>query len=152
MPLEFQKELVERGLKSIKPINLAVTFIFFIKSNLIKKEWLTDLLCFHPLLKGNGKEKGSPFFSFFKKKILWSFCFPLKKSCLLIRFWREWSDFALELRQYKNYSIQSTKIPILKFPLFFATYTAREKARQFQNWNIFFRNGVILILSLLLFL
>ena len=41
----------------------------------------------------------------------------------------------LEQRQYKNSSIQSTLIPILKLPLFFITYTARGKAQQFQNWN-----------------
>ena len=32
---------------------------------------------------------------------------------------------------------QSEENPNLKFPLLFITYTARGKARQFQNWNIF---------------
>ena len=53
----------------------------------------------------------------------------------------------LELRQYKNNSIQSKKIPVLKLPLFFISYTAKKKARQFQNWNYFGPNGVVLILS-----
>ena len=43
----------------------------------------------------------------------------------------------LELRQYKNDSIQSKIIPTLKLPLFFTTYKVREKTRQFQNWNYF---------------
>ena len=55
----------------------------------------------------------------------------------------------LELRQYKNDSIQSKIIPTLKLPLFFTTYTVRGKARQFQNWNYFWLNGIFLILSLL---
>ena len=33
----------------------------------------------------------------------------------------------LELRKYKNNFIQPKKIPILKLPLFFITYTARKK-------------------------
>ena len=41
----------------------------------------------------------------------------------------------LELRQYKNISIRSKNISTLKLPLFFITYGAREKVRQFQNWN-----------------
>ena len=52
----------------------------------------------------------------------------------------------LELRQYKNNSIQSKIILILKLPLFFITYTAREKARQFKKWNIFVLNGIVLTL------
>ena len=40
-------------------------------------------------------------------------------------------------------------IPILKLPRFFTTYTGREKAWQFQNWNYFWLNRVVLILSLL---
>ena len=55
----------------------------------------------------------------------------------------------IELRQYKNDSIQSKIIQTLKLPLFFTTYTVREKARQFQNWNYFWLNGIALILSLL---
>ena len=49
--------------------------------------------------------------------------------------------WSLELRQYKNNSIQSEMISILKLPLFFINYTAREIARKFQNWNIFGLNG-----------
>ena len=52
-----------------------------------------------------------------------------------------------ELRIYKNNSIPSKKNPILKLPLFFIPYTARQKERQFQNWNFFGLNGVVLILS-----
>ena len=55
----------------------------------------------------------------------------------------------LEQRQYKNDSIQSKIIPRLKLPRFFTTYTVRGKERQFQNWNHFWLNGVVLILSLL---
>ena len=44
---------------------------------------------------------------------------------------------SLELRQFKNDSIQSKIIPILKLPRFFTTYTARGKGRQIQNWNHF---------------
>ena len=43
----------------------------------------------------------------------------------------------LELRQYKNDSIQSKIIPTLKLPRFFTPYTGREEARQFQNLNCF---------------
>ena len=59
------------------------------------------------------------------------------------------SKYMLELRQYKNDSIQSEIIPRLKLPHFFSTYTVRGKERQFQNWNYFWQNGVVLILSLL---
>ena len=45
-----------------------------------------------------------------------------------------YENFHLELRQYKNDSIHLKKNPILEMPLFFITYTAREKARQCQNW------------------
>ena len=57
--------------------------------------------------------------------------------------------FALEQKQNKNDSIQSKIIPTLKLPRFFTTYMVREKARQFQNWNYFWLNGVVLILFLL---
>ena len=53
----------------------------------------------------------------------------------------------LELRQYKNDYIQSKKIPVLKLPLFFLRRIGDEKERQFQNWNFFRLNGVVLILS-----
>ena len=39
----------------------------------------------------------------------------------------------LELRQYKNDTIQSKVIPTLILPRFFTTFTAREKARRLQN-------------------
>ena len=56
----------------------------------------------------------------------------------------------LEPRQYKDNSIQSKNIPIMKLPLFCITYTAKEKARQFQNW-IFFtewsRSWIVLALE-----
>ena len=42
------------------------------------------------------------------------------------------ATFPLEQRQYKNDSIQSKLIPILKLPRFFS---GDEKARQFQSWN-----------------
>ena len=44
-------------------------------------------------------------------------------------------EFVLELRQYKNDSIQSKKILVLKFPLFFHC-VGDEKARQFQNKKV----------------
>ena len=47
------------------------------------------------------------------------------------------SFFLLELRKYNNDSIQSKKSPILKLPLLFITYAAREKERQFQSWIFF---------------
>ena len=53
----------------------------------------------------------------------------------------------LELRLYKNDSIQSKKKSNFEIATFFTTYTARGKARQFQNWNIFGLNGVVLMLS-----
>ena len=43
----------------------------------------------------------------------------------------------LELRQYKNDSIQSIKNPVLKLPHFFLHRLGDEKARQFQNWISF---------------
>ena len=43
----------------------------------------------------------------------------------------------LELRQYKNDSIQSKNIPVLKLTRFFTCCLGDEKARQFQNWNFF---------------
>ena len=43
----------------------------------------------------------------------------------------------LEPRQYKNDSIQSKIIPILKMPHFFTTYPMRKKARQIQTYNDF---------------
>ena len=46
-------------------------------------------------------------------------------------------DLPLELRQYTNDSTQLRIIPTLNLPLFFTTYTVREKAHQFQNWNYF---------------
>ena len=53
----------------------------------------------------------------------------------------------LELRQYKNDSIQSKKIPVLKLPRLFPRCISDEKERQFQN-QIFFRlNEVVLIWS-----
>ena len=65
-------------------------------------------------------------------------------------YFREKTFRDLELRQYKNNSIQSKNIPILKLPLFFITYTAREKARQFQTWISFGLNGVFLMFVLAL--
>ena len=59
------------------------------------------------------------------------------------------SHFKIEPRKYKNDSIQSKIIPTLKLPRFFTTYTVRWKERQFQNWNYFWLNGVVLILYLL---
>ena len=56
---------------------------------------------------------------------------------------------SLEQRQHENVSIQSKQIPILKLPLFFLTKQMVKKALQFQNWNLFWLNGVVLILSLL---
>ena len=44
---------------------------------------------------------------------------------------------ALEPRQYKNDSIQSTIIPILKLARFFPYCLGGEKERQFQSWNYF---------------
>ena len=60
-----------------------------------------------------------------------------------------WSHFVrpLELRQYKNDSIQSKIIPILKLALFFPHCLGGEKERQFQSWNYFRMIGVVLILS-----
>ena len=55
----------------------------------------------------------------------------------------------LELRQYKNDSIQSKQIPILKLKCFFHHLFGEEKERQFQNWNLFWLNGYVLMLSLL---
>ena len=52
----------------------------------------------------------------------------------------------IELRQCKNNSIQTKIIPTLKLPRIFTTYMVREKGRQFQNWNYFWLNGVVLIL------
>ena len=43
----------------------------------------------------------------------------------------------LEQRQYKNDSIQSKLIPILKLPPFSPRRIGGKKARQFQNWNYF---------------
>ena len=43
----------------------------------------------------------------------------------------------LELRQHKNDSIQSKKIPILKLPHFLSPTRRGKKERQFQNWNFF---------------
>ena len=43
----------------------------------------------------------------------------------------------LEPMQYKNDSIQSKIIPILRLPHFFITYPMRKKTRQFQSWNKF---------------
>ena len=54
-----------------------------------------------------------------------------------------WDDFVdishleLEQRQYKNDSILSKIIPILKLARFYTNYTGREKVRQIQNWNYF---------------
>ena len=45
--------------------------------------------------------------------------------------------FVLELRQYKNDSIQSKIIPTLKLPRFFHHLDGEGKERQFQNWNLF---------------
>ena len=44
---------------------------------------------------------------------------------------------AIEQRQYKNDSIQSKIIPVLKLLRFFPYRLGGEKARQFQNWNFF---------------
>ena len=43
----------------------------------------------------------------------------------------------LELRQYKNNSIQSKRIPILKLPGNVPHRIGGEKARQFQSWHYF---------------
>ena len=56
-------------------------------------------------------------------------------------------DSRLELRQYKNGSVQSKKNPVLKLPLFFPRRIGNEKERQFQNWNFVRLNAVVLILS-----
>ena len=40
----------------------------------------------------------------------------------------------LELRQYKDNSIQSKIIPILKLPRFLPRCVSDEKERQFQDW------------------
>ena len=53
----------------------------------------------------------------------------------------------LNLIQYKNDSIQSKIILIFKLPSFFCGCIDGEKARQFQSWNYFCLNGVILIFS-----
>ena len=50
----------------------------------------------------------------------------------VIKYIFEWNDY-FSLRQYKNESIQSKNIPILKLPHFLPTYTVRQKARQFQK-------------------
>ena len=57
--------------------------------------------------------------------------------------------FKLEPKQNKKESIQSKMIPHLKLPRLFTTYLVRGKARQFENWNCFCLNGVVLILYLL---
>ena len=43
----------------------------------------------------------------------------------------------LELRQYKNDSIQSKNIPILKLPLFFISYTNEGKIAGISKLEIF---------------
>ena len=53
----------------------------------------------------------------------------------------------LEQRQYKNDSIQSKIIPILKLARFSPHFIGGKKERQFQSWNYFRLNGVVLILS-----
>ena len=74
---------------------------------------------------------------------LWSL-FSLRKSnkCNKIKG-------SLELRQCNNDSIQSKNIPVLKLARFFPRRIGDEKERQFQNWNYFWLNGVVLILFLL---
>ena len=47
------------------------------------------------------------------------------------------TSFLLEPRQYKNDSIQSKIIPILKLARFLSHCLGGEKERQFQSWNYF---------------
>ena len=56
-------------------------------------------------------------------------------------------EILLEQRQYKNDSIQSKITPILKLARFFPHCIGGEKERQFQSWNYFRLNGVLLTLS-----
>ena len=77
-----------------------------------------------------------------------SFCSIYSGNMAIWKLIKE-TEWDLEQRQNKNDSIQSKMIPILKLPLFFTTYTARGKGRQIKNWNHFWLNGVVLILSLL---
>ena len=70
-------------------------------------------------------------------KLIVLFRIGVLKLCL--RFWRQeyFLLFKLELIQNKNDSIQSKKIPILKLPLFFISYTAREKSAAISNLDFF---------------
>ena len=47
------------------------------------------------------------------------------------------TNYQLEQRQYKNYSIKSKIIPILKLARFFPHCLDGETERQFQSWNHF---------------
>ena len=62
---------------------------------------------------------------------------PLFCSFLLYRKSWLYEKCPLELRQCKNDSILSTKIPILKLPLFFITCTARGKSAAISNLESF---------------
>ena len=53
----------------------------------------------------------------------------------------------LELRQFKNDSIQSKNFLGLKMPRFFVAYVASDKVRKFQKQKVFWWNWVVLILS-----
>ena len=60
--------------------------------------------------------------------------------------WKPNSDVRANTMQEQLHSVE--KNPIFKLPLFFISYTVRKQTRQFQSWNYFGLNGVVLILYL----
>ena len=72
----------------------------------------------------------------FKKKIIEYSTRP-RAIARLLRITRLTRLIRLEQRQYKNDSIQSKIVPILKLARFIPHCLGGEKERQFQSWNYF---------------